>query len=112
MDYVNQTQAVTAMLDLDEADKLSIGINVSAATGSNVLDFQESVDGTNFATVASLVITGPGTTIWHIYPIFSRWKRIFYVPGTGAATFTVHINVRVDNVGASGKGTHVEMADC
>lgn len=111
LNCVNQTQAISATLDLDEADKLSVGIHISAATGSNLIDFEESVDGINFAVVCSLTITDPGTTIWHVYPVFSRWKKITYTPGTGAATFTVHVNVRVDNIGASGDGTHTVITN-
>ena len=111
LNCVNQTEKICALIDLDEADKLSVGINISAATGVNVLDFEESVDGVNFAVVASLTITEPGTTIWHVYPVFSRWKRVCYTPGTGSATFVVRVNVRVDNIGASGDGTHVEMTN-
>src|ERR1035441_3409214 len=101
LNCVNQTIPLTATINLDEADKLSVGINVTACTGSNLLDFEESTDGTNFAVVASLTITEPGTTIWHVYPIFSRWKRVSFVPGTGSASFVVHINVRVDGLQAS-----------
>ena len=109
MNCVNQAQAICARINLDEADKLSVGINISACTGTNLFDFEESVDGVNFASVAALTVTEPGTTIWHVHPVFSRWKRICYTPGTGSATFTVHINVRVDNIGASGDGPIVTM---
>jgi hypothetical protein len=111
MNCTNQTEAISALINLDEADKLSVGIHISAATGTNLLDFEESVDGVNFVVVASLTITDPGDTIWHVYPIFSRWKKVSYTPGTGSATFTVHINVRVDSIGASGDGTHVDMTN-
>jgi type 1 fimbria pilin len=102
-----QTTALTTLLDLREADRLSVGVHVSAASGSNLIDLEESVDGINFVVVASLNISDPGTTIWHVDPVFSRWKKISYTPGTGSATFTVHINSRVDNIGARGVGPGV-----
>lgn len=91
---VDRTTPISALLDLDEADILSVGINVSAATGSNLIDFEESVDGINFVSVVSLIITEPGTTIWHIHPVYSRFKKISYTPSSGSATFTVHVNIR------------------
>ena len=107
MDYVSRNQASNVVLDLREADRLAIGIHVSAASGSSLLDLEESTDGVNYAIVASMTITDPGTSIWHVYPIFSRWQKISYTPGTGAASFVVHINSRVDNVGARGIGPGV-----
>lgn len=110
MNCTNQTTALTAVIDLPETDRLSIGVHVAAASGSNLLDLYESTDGINYATVASLIITDPGTTIWHVSPVFSRWQKISYVPGSGAATFTVHINARVDDVGARGVGPDVALS--
>jgi hypothetical protein len=110
MDCVNQTQAISAILDMDEADKMSVGIHVSACSGSNLLDFEESTDGINFAQVCSLVITTTGTTIWHIWPVFSRWKRISYVPSTGSATFTVTVNVRNDGTQSTGDSPKIILS--
>ena len=110
MDCTNKSDAITAVMDLREGDRLSIGIHITAATGSNLLDLEESTDGINYAVVVSLTITDPGTTIWHVHPIFSRWQRVSYTPGTGAATFTVHINSRVDSVTTRGVGPVVSIS--
>lgn len=103
----NLTTQKSVILDLGECDRLSVGITVSAATGSNLLDLYESVNGIDFVPVASLIITMTGTTIWHVHPVFSRWKKILYVPGSGSASFTVDINVRNDSL--SGQGDSVPM---
>jgi hypothetical protein len=99
------------VLDLRESDRLAVGIHIESATGTNLIDFEESVDGINYAHVCSLTITDPGTTIWHIHPVFSRWKKISYIPGTGGATFTVHIVSRVDSIGSRGVGPVVSSTN-
>lgn len=102
-DETNLSTSKSALLDLSEADLVSIGITVTACTGSNLLDLFESVDGINFVPVASLIITIPGTTIWHIYPVFSQFKKILYTPGTGSATFTVIVNIHNHTILSSGR---------
>lgn len=101
----NETDLSTqksVVLDVGEADLLSIQIDVIDATGSNLLDLYESVNGTSFVPVASLVITIPGTTIWHIYPVFSRYKKILFVPGSGSVSFTVDLNVHNHTIQSTG----------
>jgi hypothetical protein len=107
---VDQTIATSAILDLRESDRVAIGVRVDSATGSSLLDLEESIDGVNYVVVASLTITAPSTTIWHIHPVFSRWKRVSYTPGAGVATFTVRATSRVENTPGRGVGlgaTHV-----
>lgn len=106
---VNQSTPVSAIVNLANADVLSVGITVSAATGSNVLSLSESVDGINFAEVATLTITAPGTTIWHVYPIFSKFKKILYTPGSGAASFTVTLNVHNHSIPSTGDVTPIVL---
>lgn len=110
MQCVDRTTPQTAEINMDEVDVLSVGVTVTAATGSNLLELLESVDGKNFVPVASLVITVPVTIIWHIYPVFSHYKKITYTPGTGAATFTVHINSRNNTIPSRGSNTEIVMS--
>ena len=94
----------SVLIDMSQIDTLSIGINVTASSGSNTLTCFESVDGLNFSPVANLVITMTGVTIWHIGPCFSRYKKILYTAGSGSATFTVTINARNNSVNTAGVG--------
>ena len=103
-DVTNLSTNRSVLIDMSQIDTLSIGINVTASSGSNTLTCLESVDGLNFSPVAMLTITGTGTTIWHIGPCFSRYKKILYTAGTGSATFTVTINARNNSVNTAGVG--------
>lgn len=98
----NLSTQKSVILDVGEADLLSIQIDVTTATGSNLLDLYESVNGDTFVPVASLIITIPGVTIWHVYPVFSRYKKILFVPGSGASTFTVDLNVHNHTIQSTG----------
>jgi hypothetical protein len=100
---VNLAVEKSVIMDMSEIDFLSVAINITACTGSNVLDLLESLDGINFVPVASKIMTEPSLTIWHVYPVFSRYKKLHYVPGTGGATFTVQINARDTGIQSSGK---------
>lgn len=104
MNFTNAAVGHSVVLDLADCDLLSIAITVSSATGSNILSLGESVDGINFVEVATLTITTPGTTIWHVYPVFSQYKKILYTPGSGAASFTVRINIHTHTIETAGVG--------
>lgn len=106
---VDLNTPLTATINMEEVDLLSVEINVSACTGSNLLELQESTSGINFVPVASLLIVAPTTIIWHIYPVFSRYKKLVYTPGTGSATFTVHINSRNHTIQGVGGTTEIVM---
>lgn len=104
MNFTNAATAHSVILDLADCDLLSVGITVTAASGSNTLSLDESVDGVNFVEVATLTITSPGTTIWHVYPVFSQYKKILYTPGSGAASFSVRLNIHTHTIETSGVG--------
>jgi hypothetical protein len=105
MSFTSLATSQSVTMDLTDCDLFSAGINVAAATGSNTLTLQESTDGTNFVIVATLVITAPGTTIWHVDPVFSQFLKILYTPGSGAATFTVSLNCHCHTIETAGLGT-------
>jgi hypothetical protein len=100
----NCTTPRRVTLDLGETDLLSVGVTIVAFTGINVFTLLESVDGTNFVVVATINEHEVGTTIWHVGPVFSRWKRIQFTPdGTGGnSTFTVTINAHNNTVVSTG----------
>lgn len=103
-DETNLDIELSVILDLADCDLFSCGTTVTAATGSNTLSLLESVDGINFVPVAALIITAPGTTIWHVNPVFSQFKKILFTPGSGAASFTVTLNIHTHTIQTAGAG--------
>lgn len=87
---------------MSQVDRLAIQITVTDFTGSPMFHLHESVDGVNFAQVANLTVVGAGVTIWHVFPVFSQFKKIHYHANDGSATFKVQINAHNDTIGSFG----------
>jgi hypothetical protein len=96
--------ARSVTLDLGETDLLSIGVTVVSFTGDNVFTLNESVDGFNYVVVATINVLSKGTTIWHVGPCYSRWKKVQFTPDGvgGGATFTVIINAHNNTIASTG----------
>jgi hypothetical protein len=94
---VNQTTTTGVILDLSDIDIMSISSTYApVGGGTGTLALYESVDGTNFVAISGLTvaISGAGTTIWHLSPVYSRYLKVLYTASTLGVTFTTTINAR------------------
>jgi hypothetical protein len=100
---VDCTTLRSVTLDLGEVDIISIGVTIISCNPIIKFTLNESVDGVNYVQVAAITECIEGTTIWHIGPVFSRWKKVIYNPdGGGVATFTVTINAHNNTITSTG----------
>lgn len=93
----NQTTTVGVVMDLSDIDVISVSVSYAPVGGGTAtIALYESVDGTNFIAVSGLTVavSGNGTTIWHINPVFSRYYKLLYTATSGGVTFSASINAR------------------
>lgn len=102
---INQTTTTGVVLDLSNIDIMSISSTYApVGGGTGTLALYESVDGTNYVAISGLTvsISGAGTTIWHLNPVFSRFLKILYTATTFGMTITTTMNARNNTVHTNG----------
>lgn len=65
-------------------------------SASGTLALYESVDGVNFMAISgdTTTITGSGTAIWHIQPVYSKYTQVKFTPTSGVINYTVYVTAR------------------
>lgn len=108
----NQTVTRGTVLDLQDIDVISVSVTYAPVlTGTGTLALYESVDGTNYVAISGLTvaISAPGTTIWHVSPVYSKWMKILYTPTSGGVTYSATINARNNSTVSNGVGVPVTV---
>lgn len=106
----NQTVTRGTVLDLQDVDILSISVTYAPVlTGTATIALYESVDGTNYVAISGLTVavSAPGTTIWHVSPVYSKWLKILYTATTGGVTYSATISARNNSTISNGVGIPV-----
>lgn len=97
VNQTNQTTTMGTVLDMQDIDILSMSVTYApVAGGTATIALYESVDGVNYIAISGLTVSvsGSGTTIWHLNPVFSRWLKILYTATSGGVTYSASINAR------------------
>ena len=97
MTLTNQTTTTGVVLDVSDIDVLSVSSTYTpVGGGTGTLALYESVDGVNYVAISGLTvaISGSGTTIWHISPVYSRYIKVLYTASTFGMTLTTTISAR------------------
>lgn len=108
----NQTVTRGTVLDLQDIDILSVSVTYAPVlTGTATIALYESVDGVNYVAISGLTVnvSAPGTTIWHVNPVFSRWLKVLYTATSGGVDYSVTINARNNSVLSNGVGIPVTV---
>lgn len=103
----NQTTTRGTVLDLQDIDTISVSVTYAPVSGGTAtIALYESVDGTNYVALSGLTVnvSGAGTTIWHISPVYSRWLKILYTATSGGVTYSATINARNNTMTTNGVG--------
>lgn len=101
----NQTTNRGTVLDLQDVDVLSVSVTYAPVlTGTATIALYESVDGTNYVAISGLTVavSAPGTTIWHVSPVYSKWLKILYTATSGGVTYSATISARNNSVRSNG----------
>lgn len=103
----NQTITRGTVLDLQDIDTLSVSVTYApVAGGTATIALYESVDGTNYVAISGLTISvsGAGTTIWHLSPVYSKFAKILYTATAGGVTYSATISARNNSTISNGVG--------
>lgn len=106
----NQTVTRGTVLDVQDIDVLSVSVTYApVAAGTATIALYESVDGTNYVAISGLTVavSAPGTTIWHLSPVYSKWLKILYTATSGGVTYSATINARNNSTISNGVGIPV-----
>lgn len=106
----NQTTTRGTVLDLQDIDTLSVSVTYAPVSGGTAtIALYESVDGTNYVAFSGLTVavSGAGTTIWHVSPVYSKWLKILYTATSGGVTYSATISARNNSVFSNGVGIPV-----
>lgn len=108
----NQTVTRGTVLDLQDIDVISVSVTYAPVlTGTATIALYESVDGTNYVAISGLTVavSAPGTTIWHVNPVFSKWMKILFTPTSGGVDYSATISARNNSVNATGNTVPVTV---
>lgn len=106
----NQTTTRGTVLDLQDIDVFSVSVTYApVAAGTATIALYESVDGTNYVAISGLTVavSAPGTTIWHLNPVFSKWLKILFTATSGGVTYSATIAARNNSTISNGVGVTV-----
>lgn len=106
----NQTVARGTVLDMQDVDVLSVSVTYAPVlTGTATIALYESVDGVNYVAISGLTVavSAPGTTIWHLSPVYSKWLKILFTPTSGGVTYSATISARNNSTISNGVGIPV-----
>ena len=101
----NQTVTRGTVLDLQDIDTISVSVTYAPVlTGTATIALYESVDGDNYVAISGLTVavSAPGTTIWHVSPVYSKWMKILFTPTSGGVTYSATISARNNSVNSVG----------
>lgn len=93
----NQTVARGTVLDLQGIDVIAVSVTYAPVlTGTATIALYESVDGTNYVAISGMTVavSAPGTVIWKISPVYSKWMKILFTPTTGGVSYAATISAR------------------
>lgn len=110
VNQTNQTIARGTVLDAQDLDILSVSVTYAPVlTGTATIALYESVDGTNYVAISGLTVavSAPGTTIWHVNPVFGKWIKILFTPTTGGVSYSATISARNNSTISNGVGIPV-----
>lgn len=110
VNQTNQTIARGTVLDVQDIDVLSVSVTYAPVlTGTATIALYESVDGVNYVAISGLTVavSAPGTTIWHISPVYSKWMKILFTPTSGGVTYAATISARNNSTVSNGVGIPV-----
>lgn len=108
----NQTVTRGTVMDMQDIDVLSVSVTYAPVlTGTATIALYESVDGTNYVAISGLTVavSAPGTTIWHVSPVYSKWVKVLYTPTTGGVDYSVTISARNNSTISNGVGIPVTV---
>ena len=106
----NQTVTTGTVLDLQDIDIISVSVTYAPVlTGTATIALYESVDGENYVAITgqTVAVSAPGTVIWHVSPVFSKWMKILFTPTTGGVTYAATISARNNSTISNGVGIPV-----
>ena len=106
----NQTTNRGTVLNVEDIDVLSVSVTYAPVSGGTAtIALYESVDGANYVAISGLTVavSSPGTTIWHLSPVYSKYLKILYTATSGGVTYSATINARNNSVFSNGVGISV-----
>ena len=112
VNQTNQTVTRGTVLDVQDIDVISVSVTYAPVlTGTATIALYESVDGVNYVALSGLTVavSAPGTTIWHISPVYSKWLKILFTPTSGGVDYSATINARNNSVISNGVGIPVTV---
>lgn len=93
----NQTVMTATVLDVQDLDLIAVSVTYAPVlTGTATIALYESVDGTNYVAMSGLTVavSAPGTVIWKVSPVYSKWIKILFTPTSGGVTYAATIAAR------------------
>lgn len=106
----NQTVMTGTVLDLQDIDLIAVSVTYApVAAGTATIALYESVDGTNYVAISGMTVavSAPGTVIWKVSPVYSKWMKILFTPTSGGVTYSATISARNNSTISNGCGIPV-----